>query len=372
MKKIYPALVFIGFFLTYSCVKKVNSQNQTSDNKIEVKIDSLMNASKCKNFRGSILVSKNDSIIFHKPYGDQIKNSNAFWIGSISKPFTAVAILKLQEEDKLSVHDSLHKFIQNVPADKRGITIHHLLTHSSGLANNYVADGITERELALKTILSSELKSGIGEKYSYSAEGYNILAMIIEIASGSSFEEYMLKNIIAPAQLTNTGFWGFENSLEVEIAHWNKPELKSNFSATIFNDGKSHSNYGYKGGTGIYSTTQDLFKWVTALRNAEILNSESLDSMFKPHISARGDLNNGVHYGYGWFLEYKNGAIREIRHLGAEAGGIGHNGVIRLYDNNDQIITLSNSGIFNGEGNLNGVEWAIVLSFDLRDIIEAN
>ena len=78
------------------------------------------------------------------PNGSNDTPANFFWIGSISKPFTAAAILKLQEEGKLSVHDSLHKFIQNVPADKQGITIHHLLTHSSGLANNYVADGITE------------------------------------------------------------------------------------------------------------------------------------------------------------------------------------------------------------------------------------
>jgi len=366
------AFLLLGLFAMPSCSQKNKVKKQTSNNKIESEIDSLMNESKHENFRGSVLFSRNDNIVFHKSYGNQISNSTTtFWIGSMSKPFTAAAILKLQEENKLSVKDSLNKFIENVPSDKLGITLHHLLTHSSGLANNYVADGIAEREQAVSIILSSKLKNGIGEKFSYSAEGYNLLAIIIEIVSGESFEKYISKNIIAPAKLMKTGFWGFQDKPIVNIAPWNKPELMNNFLSTIFNEGKSQSNYGYKGATGISSTTQDLLKWITALRNAEILDSESLNLMFDPYVSARGDLTTGVFYGYGWFLEYKNGVLREIRHGGAEAGGIGHNGIIRSYQNGDLLIVLSNSGVYNGEGNLNGVEWGIALSFDLRDIIEA-
>ena len=213
--------------------------------------------------------------------------------------------------------------------------------------------------------------SDIGENYIYSAEGYNLLAIIIEIDSGESYEKHIAKNIFLPANLSNSGFWGFEDENIQSIAPWNKPELMNNFSSTIFHKGKTYPNYGYKGGTGIYSTAQDLSKWISALKNKQILNSESLNLMFNPYVSARGDLTNGVFYGYGWFLEYKNGVLREVRHLGAEAGGIVHNGIIRFYKNNDQLIVLSNSGIFNGDGNLNGIEWGIVLSFDLRDIIEA-
>ena len=213
--------------------------------------------------------------------------------------------------------------------------------------------------------------SDIGENYIYSAEGYNLLAIIIEIVSGESYEKHIAKNIFLPANLSNSGFWGFEDENIQSIAPWNKPELMNNFSSTIFHKGKTYPNYGYKGGTGIYSTAQDLSKWISALKNKQILNSESLNLMFNPYVSARGDLTNGVFYGYGWFLEYKNGVLREVRHLGAEAGGIVHNGIIRFYKNNDQLIVLSNSGIFNGDGNLNGIEWGIVLSFDLRDIIEA-
>lgn len=364
-------LVFL--LLNLMVMSYCSLKSQALNNRTVFTIDSLMNESKHKTFSGSVLFSKSDSIVFHKSYGNKISNSpKAFWIGSLSKPFTAAAILKLQEDKKLSVKDSLNKFIKDIPLDKLGITLHHLLTHTSGLANNYVVDGIVNRSQAIDTILSSLLLYKVGEKYSYSAEGYNLLAIIIEIVSGESYEKYLTKNIFKPAQMKKSGFWGYEGAGADVIATWNKPELMINFPATIFNDGKSYANYGYKGATGIYSTIQDLSKWLTALGNKVILNSESLAMMLNPYVSARGDLVNGVFYGYGWFIEYKDGELREIRHGGAEAGGIGHNGIIRFYENNNQIIVLSNSGVFKSKGNLNGVEWATVLSFDLRDIIETN
>ena len=373
MRVYYLVFSLLSLIAVSACTQKNKIKDPSSNDKITSPIDSLMLESKHINFSGSVLLAKNDSIVFHKSYGNEISNSTtAFWIGSISKPITAAAILKLQEENKLSVKDSLNRFFNNVPTDKLGITLHHLLTHTSGLANNYVVDGIVDREEAINTILSSALLNDIGENFMYSAEGYNLLAIIIEIVSGESYENYIAKNIFLPASMSNSGFWGFEDENIQGIAPWYEPKLMKDFSSTIINNGKSYPNYGYKGGTGIYSTTQDLSKWISALRNEQILNTESLNLMFNPHVSARGDLTNGVFYGYGWFLEYKNGALREVRHLGAEAGGIGHNGIIRFYKNNDQIIVLSNAGVFKGDGDLNGVEWGIALSFDLRDIIEEN
>lgn len=371
--RIHSLVLLLGIITVSSCAQKNPTDKQASNNKLIFAIDSLMNTASHKAFRGSVLISKQNEIAFHKSYGNRSSDvTSAFWIGSISKSFTAAAILKLQEDNKLSVSDSLHKFINNVPPDKLGITLHHLLTHTSGFADNYVADGIVDRTQAIDTILSSPLAYGIGEKYAYSAEGYNLLAIIIELVSGESYETYLTKNLFKPAQLEESGFWGFENAGIDVIAAWNKPELMNNFPATIISDEKSYPNYGYKGATGIYSTVQDLWKWVGALRNKEILRAESLDMMFNPQVSARGDLAKGVFYGYGWFLEYEDGALREIRHGGAEADGIGHNGMIRFYENNSQIIVLSDAGVYKGDGRLNGVEWGIVLSFDLRTLVEAN
>lgn len=370
-KNNYVVLIIL-MLNTFSCRSQTNPSESKIDSKlIESKIDSLMEEPEQADFRGSILISKNDNTFFDKSYGDEITNSKtAFWIGSMSKAFTAAAILKLQEENKLSVSDSINKFLADVPIDKSGITIHHLLTHNSGLSNNYPADGIVNQVEATNLILSSSLEYAIGEKYYYSAEGYNLLAIIIEIISGEPYEDYVLKNILSPLKLDDTGFWGHQEEVDLKLASWNKPELMDSFTPTIINKGVSQSNYGFKGATGIFSTTKDLNRWVNALINKKLLTSKSLDLMFQPYVSARGDLENGVFYGYGWFLEYKNGALREIRHMGVEAGGIGHNGIIRFYDNGNKIIVLSNSGIYNGKGKLNGVERGIVLSFDLRDIVE--
>ena len=364
--------IFIIAIISFnSCSQTKHNKNQIVYEKLESEIDSLMDEPKHSDFRGSVLISRNDKILYDKSYGDKISNSNtAFWIGSMTKSFTAAAILKLQEGNRLSVKDSISKFIDNVPMDKMGITIHHLLTHSSGLANNYIADGIIERAAATNLILSAKLEYAIGEKYYYSAEGYNLLAIIIENVSGESYESYISKNLLAQLNLGHTGFWGLEDNVKIKLAPWNNPDLMNNFSRNIIYEGLSQSNYGYKGGTGIFSTTENLNTWTKALKNNKVLNSENLHLMFKPYVSARGDMQNGVFYGYGWFLEYNNRALREIRHMGAEAGGIGHNGIIRTYENGYKVIVLSNSGVYQGEGRLNGVEWGIVLSFDLRDIVE--
>lgn len=104
---------------------------------IAQKIDSLNHESHENPFKGSIIVVKGKDVIINqhsKPF------DKGYWIGSLTKHFTATAILQLQENQKLSVNDSIHKFIPGVPFDKKGITIHHLLTHTSGLANNYILD----------------------------------------------------------------------------------------------------------------------------------------------------------------------------------------------------------------------------------------
>ena len=364
-------IALIGLISLTKCSQKKQNNFYNSTNKLEVEIDSLINESMNRGFRGTVLVAKKNEIILNKIYGDfKMETKTVFWIGSISKQFTATAILKLQENNQLSVNDSITKFVEDVPLDKKGITIHHLLTHSSGLANNYPADGITNRKEAINTILSSPLKYGIGEKYSYSAEGYNLLAIIIEIISNKSFEKYVSQNLLAPANINQTGFWGIESENSTNTASYKNTELMKSFPLTIYHKGKSITNYGFKGATGIFSTTNDLYKWINEIKNNNVVNQKSIQQQFTPYSNIRGDTINGTFYGYGWFIEHKDGKLRETRHGGAEDNGIGHNAIIRFYNNGDIIIIQSNAGVYNGEGRLNGVEWSTVLSFDIREILE--
>lgn len=336
------------------------------------KIDSYVKEQKSKGFKGTVLVAKNNEIILNKAIGDSnLTTNSAFYIASVTKQFTATAILKLQEQSKLSINDPIAKFINEVPLDKKEITIHHLLTHTSGLANNYVTDGIKNREEAINAILSSRLEYNIGEKYGYSAEGYNLLAIIIELVSGETYENYISQNLLAPSNLNHTGFWGYEGNNLTNIASFNNPKTVKSLSRKVYRKGVSIANYGYKGGTGIFSTSQDLYKWINTIRYSDFLNPKSIQQLFKPHKNLKGDITNGVSYAYGWRVEYKNGELTQIRHGGLEDGL--HDVYIRSYTNGEIIIVFSNSGVYEGKGKFNGKEcWSIVLSTGLQDILENN
>ena len=110
-------------------------------------------------FSGAVLVADGKTIELDQGYGPGITTHTSFYIASITKQFTAAAILRLEERGRLSVKDLIGRYLKDVPPDKAGITIHHLLTHTSGLAQNYAADGIANRDEAVKALLKGPLKS---------------------------------------------------------------------------------------------------------------------------------------------------------------------------------------------------------------------
>jgi CubicO group peptidase (beta-lactamase class C family) len=128
-------------------------------------------------------------------------------IQSITKQFTAAAILKLEMMGKLGVRDRISEFIGPVPEDKREITVHHLLTHTAGLIEGLGGDyaRLTREELVAGA-LASELRSPPGTEYRYSNLGYGLLAAIIEIVSGMGYEEFLARHLFAPAGMTETGY----------------------------------------------------------------------------------------------------------------------------------------------------------------------
>jgi CubicO group peptidase (beta-lactamase class C family) len=307
-------------------------------------IDQFLKEQEKAGFSGAVLVAKNNRIIVDKTYGNfsNWESKPVFWIASNSKSFVAAAIVKLQEQGKLSLTDRIDKFFQNVPADKQPITVHHLLTHTAGLPHEYAADGISEREKAVRDILALPLRWKVGEGYHYSNDGYNLLAAIVEIAANRSFEDYLRAEIFQPAGLENTGLWGFEKKTRIAPAA-NSGNLV-NAKATIYQDGKSVANWGYRGATGIYSTASDLYKWMLALRQNKLLSAQSLERLWGKQV-----LINAVSpseenfYGYGWRLGYKDGKRFYVSHGGNE-DWLGHNSVMFLFENGDAFIVLSNAG----------------------------
>jgi CubicO group peptidase (beta-lactamase class C family) len=264
MKILLLALLLTLLFCPASFPQKTN--NPDGVNSFADDLNSYLQQQSEGGFSGSVLVVKQNKIILDKAYGGASKfgQSPAFWIASNSKSFVAAAILKLQEQGKLSVNDPLTKFFKDVPSEKQSITVHHLLAHTSGLPHRYAADGVEDREKAVQAVLALPLGWKVGEGFHYSNDGYSLLAAIVEIASKRTFEDYLQAEIFKPIKLQSTGLWGYEN--EITIAPVANLKNTETIRPTIYKAGKSVANWGYRGASGMYSTTHDLYRWMQSLK----------------------------------------------------------------------------------------------------------
>lgn len=278
----------------------VNSKPGITDSLL-ANVDSYLSSYVESGFSGVALVADSSGIIFHKAYngkGDQVDTNTAFYIALTRKSFVAEAIMQLQEKGKLSVHDSLGKFFNQVPADKKGITIHNLLTHTSGLDYCECTDGETDRERIIKSILALRLKNPIGEKWSYQNENYYLLEFIVAQISGITFRDYIKENILKPVGMMHTGFWGYENEIQVKLAPMSDSLKSMPLYKKEFKDG--HPRPVLVG--GMFSTSTDLYKWTVAIRQRKSLSDSSLVACFKPFKEAViHDVNDtAMYYSYGW------------------------------------------------------------------------
>lgn len=291
-------------------------KNSPNYDDISERIDEYLIANvKAKNFHGSVLSAKDDNIIINKGYSfANLENSlnnktqTKFSIGSISKQFTAVGILKLYENQKIDLNETINKYLPNIKYGDK-ITIHQLLTHSSGLVNytdqvelySLKSDEKIYDEI-LNIINKNELIFKPGSQYQYSNTNYLLLADIIEEVSGLSYEEYMTATIFKPLKMMDTGVnygegdntadaTGYVGYLDVEV-------MDDEFLQKTL-----------KGAGNIYSTTEDMFKWSRALDEYKIISEKTTEELlYGKHISVGG--NNKVYYGYGFMIfETKDGPI---------------------------------------------------------------
>lgn len=181
-------------------------------------------------FSGSLLIAKDGEVVLSSGYGMADREAGVpvtaetvFDIGSITKQFTAAAILRLEMEGRLSVTDPVTRWFDGVPEDKRTMTLHHLLTHSAGLRGDFGGDyDVAERDSLAGVILQSELLWAPGTRYEYSNAGYSLLGMVVEKASGMGYEAYLRDKLWAPAGMTRTGYRG---------VRWNLAELAVGYAA---------------------------------------------------------------------------------------------------------------------------------------------
>jgi CubicO group peptidase (beta-lactamase class C family) len=293
-----------------------------------------------KDFSGAVLIADSNGIILHEGYGvanyedsTPVTADSIFDIGSISKQFTATAILHLEAQGLLNVDDPITQYLHDVPPNKTGITLHQLLTHSAGFIEEHAEDDLAplNREQALQAIFSQTLGFTPGETYAYSNSGYTLLAAIIEGVSGQPYTNYLHQTFFEPQGLNNTGFY-------------NDPWDGKLVANGYFNE-KDQGNpaewpgpyWGVIGNGGVLSTVEDLYRWWQAIRNHAVLPPAQTAKFFTRHIEefARS------YYGYGWTLqETPFGDL--ITHNG---GGIGGNSDFAYYEKQDLLMIIASNRI---------------------------
>jgi len=310
----------------------------------------------------ALLVIDHDEIAYSKCYGladleiaRPITTDTSFYLGSISKQFTAMAIMMLAERGKLSFDDHLATYFPRFPSWAAGITLRHMLHHTSGLpdylpfskGDEFVArdmNGITNEDVLQRAIDLPGLDFPVGSQFGYRGTSYVLLAMIVALVSGQSFAGFLKANVFNPLGMKNSVVYDASRPARHKLAHgylekdqyerWDYPML------TV-------------GDGGLFSTIDDLFLWDQALNTERLVSKATLDQAF-----TSGATNDGrpVDYGFGWYTNVTSSLTpverEQLRALGVDLRYVAHGGgcvayfnyMIRLLDAQRTILVLTNCG----------------------------
>ncbi|MCK5820506.1 MAG: serine hydrolase [Bacteroidales bacterium] len=274
----------------------------------------------------TVLIKHKGELIYHKGFGMANVEQNikmdarhVFRIGSITKQFTACAILKLAEEEKLSLTDNLQKYLPDYPTQGQVITIEHLLTHTSGI-KSYTGLQEWTPELQRKDFTPLELIEYFkrdsldfmpGERFMYNNSGYFILGYIIENVSGLSYEDYIESMFFKPLGMDDSRYDHPEEIISMRVAGYNRDD------SNLQNANYLSMTQPYSAGS-LMSTVSDLSKWYEAVFSYKVIKEESLKMAHTAY-----ELNNGksTGYGYGWIIGNRLDR-RTIEHGGGINGSL--------------------------------------------------
>jgi D-alanyl-D-alanine carboxypeptidase len=280
--------------------------------------DSLVRVQVARGFSGVVLVAMRDRVLLESGYGTA-RPGDRFWIASTAKQFTSAALLRLQEDGRLTLDDSIGRFIPAAPPDKRGITLRQLLAHSSGLGQSYVSEMLDDRETAVARILAEPRVDSIGARFNYSNNNYQLAVAIVEIASGMPYQRYVRETLWARAGLTATGFAG-ERGAPTGV------DLPPRLTRT------------YWGGEGVFSSTRDLFTWYRALRDGRVMPRTSVETLFTPIVPIQEGSS-----ALGWFVGKTERGRTRVFTRGNES--FGANSLVYAYPELELvIIVLTHAG----------------------------
>jgi CubicO group peptidase (beta-lactamase class C family) len=292
----------ITLFLSLTFLLPFSSQADPKFN-----FDDWREEAKQSGFTGNVMVAYKNKIILEEGFGLQDRENDiqfspdaAFDIMSITKQFTAAGIMKLEEMGRLELTDTLSMYFEDVPNDKKAITLHQLLTHTAGFRSTYKLDyKVVSKADLLNGAFSKSLKFKPGSRYDYSNVGYSLLAIIIEKASGIPYEHFLHQQFFEPLGMTDTGYripkWenerlivGYKDMIPYvgPFLHYALPLVfqKQRWGNSLEQEWAEDGPWwNLRGNGGMISTMQDMFTWHKALQTEQVLTRASIDKMYTPY-----------------------------------------------------------------------------------------
>jgi CubicO group peptidase (beta-lactamase class C family) len=343
--------IFFIFLLTF-----ILAGNNLFPGTKEAKFDALFEQCKTnQQFNGNVLVAEKGKIIYHRAYGiaahdpvKPLKIDSQFRLGSVTKQFTAMAIMILKEKGKLDYKDDIRKYLPELPY--KDITIHHLLTHTSGMPNyltlfakhwdvdkkNPAEKKLADNDDVIKLLAKYHpaVLFKPGEKWRYSNTAYVLLAVIVSRVAKEPFEKFLHHNIFKPLDMTRSLVYSAirDDRMKDRVYGYRLFLESSGYQPNDFN----YLN-GVAGDGAVYSTTSDLFKWDRALYTEKLVSKSTLELAFTPVTLNDGSTHD---YGYGWGIAKSLTGKKRVRHGGGWVGFVTY--ITRDIEENNTIILLTN------------------------------
>jgi CubicO group peptidase (beta-lactamase class C family) len=291
------------------------------DSVVAARVDEYLSRLAALGHNGGVLVLRDGRTVLERSYGMANRDAGiradaatVYNIGSITKQFTAAAILRLEELGKLHTTDSIGRFFRELPVDKRGITIHHLLTHTAGLESDFSPTDYepTTRDEYVHRALASKLRTPPGTQHYYANSGYSLLAAIVEIVTGRDYEAALTELVLRPAGMSETGY---------KAPHWDARRV-----AHGYQDGRDWGTiveriaapgapfWALRGNGGLATTLGDFARWDAAQNDGRVLTDSSRRKFTTPWVNE--DASGRSQYAYGWAVMKTPRGTRLVTHNG--------------------------------------------------------
>ena len=327
-------VLFIAVTVFWTSAAIAQTEAVWNEQKLDKLRNFLVELNEKKQFNGTVLLADSGKILFHESLGfsdirtkKKLDQDSSFRLASVSKQFTAMAIMLLREKGLLEYDDKVAKHIPQFPYEN--VTIRHLLHHTSGLPD-YMSfmrkkwdptKKSKDKKIAFNKDMMAQLVSQKpelvfepGTKFRYSNTGYVLLGFLIEEVSGQSFRQFIDKSIFVPCEMTNS--YVFSPNSDFAPDH-----RVYGFSYTRSGKGYEENDHHYLNGMigdgGIYSSAIDLLKWDQALYSEKLVSQKTLMEAFDSGLTNEGEKTG---YGFGWSIDKNDGATLQVSHGGAWVG----------------------------------------------------